>query len=202
MALENALLLVVYFQTRHRKRLLYSFIYPCSLVEHMGREGGVVSINSKWLSICLHTVKSIRSLFLFPFRSRSCSSVDEPWLVTAFTKSSPSPPPPLWYLCTWLLTHQSTTRYSGPFVCCCVFFVYKGNLQPARPNEALLHCAVQRAEVALQHTHELLKAICGRWHSLFFPQTRRHQQMVGVKMLNNTLPFYSFFFFFPRLPLF
>lgn len=66
MALENTLLLVVYFQTRHRKRLLYSFIDPCSLAEHMGREGGVVLINGKWLSICLYTVKSIWSLlFLF-----------------------------------------------------------------------------------------------------------------------------------------
>lgn len=36
--------------------------------------------------------------------------------------------------------------------------------------------------------HELLKAICGRWHSPLFPQPRRHQQMVGVKTLNIKRP--------------
>lgn len=45
-SLENALLLVVYFQTRHRKDLLYSLIDPCSWVETILRERNVVLINS------------------------------------------------------------------------------------------------------------------------------------------------------------
>lgn len=61
-----------------------------------------------------------------------------------------------------------------------------------RPNEAQLHFAVQKAEVALQHTHELLKAICGRWHSPLYPQPRRHQQMVVVKTLNIKQPPFIF----------
>lgn len=65
---------------------------------------------------------------------------------------------------------------------------FSGELQPGRPNEAQLHFAVQKAEVALQHTHELLKAICGRWHSSLFSPPRRHQQMVGVKTLNIKQP--------------
>lgn len=47
--------------------------------------------------------------------------------------------------------------------------------------------------MALQHTHELLKAICGRWHSPLFPQPRRHQQMVGVRTLNIKQPPFIFF---------
>lgn len=82
-------------------------------------------------------------------------------------------------------------------MCVCVLLFFRGT--PAgRPNEAQLHFAVQKAEVALQHTHELLKAICGRWHSPLFPQPHRHQQMVGVKTLNiKQLPF----IFFPQVPL-
>lgn len=60
------------------------------------------------------------------------------------------------------------------------------------PNEAQLHFAVQKAEVALQHMHELLNAICGRWHSPLFPQPRSHQQMVGVKTLNIKQPPFIF----------
>lgn len=74
---------------------------------------------------------------------------------------------------------------------CAVIFV--GGTPTSRPNEAQLRFAVQRVEVALQLTHELLKAICGRWHSPLFPQPRRQQQMVAVKTQNiKQLPFILF----------
>lgn len=71
-----------------------------------------------------------------------------------------------------------------------------------RPNEAQLQFAVQKVAVVLQRTHELLKAMCGRWHSPLFPQPRRHRQMVGVKTLNIKQPslFYFFIFFCPGPP--
>lgn len=49
-------------------------------------------------------------------------------------------------------------------------------------------CAVQRVEVALQRAHELLKAICGRWHSLFFTQPRRHQRLSALESIFLPLP--------------
>lgn len=67
-------------------------------------------------------------------------------------------------------------------------YYFSGGTPASRPNEAQLHFTVQEAEVALQHTHELLTAICGRWRSPLFPQPRRHQQMVGVKTLNIKQP--------------
>lgn len=85
------------------------------------------------------------------------------------------------------------------FVRACPYLCWGGGTPTSRPNEAQLRFAVQRVEVALQLTHELLKAICGRWHSPLFPQPRRQQQMVAVKTLNIKQP--PFILFFPRLPL-
>lgn len=73
-------------------------------------------------------------------------------------------------------------------VCAHVSLPLWGGTPTSRPNEAQLRFAVQRVDVALQLTHELLKAICGRWHSPLFPQPRRQQQMVAVKTLNIKQP--------------
>lgn len=76
-------------------------------------------------------------------------------------------------------------------MCVCVLLFSRGT--PAgRSNEAQLRFAVQKAEVALQYTHELLRAICGRWHSPLFPHPRRHQQMVNEKTLNIKQPPFIF----------
>ena len=66
--------------------------------------------------------------------------------------------------------------------------LFFGGAPAGLSNEVRLHFVVQAAEVALQHKHELLKAICGRWHSPLSSQPRRYQQMVGVKMLNIKQP--------------
>lgn len=101
--------------------------------------------------------------------------------------SSFIPPPALWYLGLCMCARLSATRY----VCMLLFF---WGTPAGHPNEAQLRFAVQKAEVALQHTHELLKAICGRWHSPLFPQPCRYQQMVAVKTLNIKQPPFIFFF--------
>lgn len=65
--------------------------------------------------------------------------------------------------------------------------IFLGGLQPAglmRPSY-ISQCRQPRWRCI---THELLKAICGRWRSPLLPQPRRHQQMVGVKTLNIKQP--------------
>lgn len=90
-------------------------------------------------------------------------------------------------ICICAHTRLSVTRY----VCMLLFF---WGSPASHPNEAQFYFAVQKAEVALQHTHELLKAICGRWHSPLFPLPCRYQQMVGVKTLNIKQPPFIFFY--------
>lgn len=211
-ALESTLLLVVYFKNRHRKCSFAQVFYePLFISETIGGRVWfwlttvhlpfslchVVNMGSscfRALTACKDPVMLLTLVapisWLLPKCSLSC--------LTCSYLAHPPQPPAQWYLCLCICTRLSASSS----VCVCIIIIIfqgGGGLQPVSLMRPGYISQCRGAVVALQHTHELLKAVCGRWHSPIFPQPRRHWQMVGVKMLNikqlrlRSFPYKPFF---------